>query len=269
MKRRRTFLSAALLAAAFLRATFLPTALLSAALLFGITNPLFAQTPDTTDTVRFVISGGETLYSLAARLKLTADSLAMLNPALPAWLRAGDVVRVPADRAVRRIIVQPGETLFAISRSYNVSVNKIRKANNMSGSNIRSGQTLVIPGQGMFLDATVVADGLAAINTPDLEIIESGVAVVYPGTYIGRMTASGRAYRPDQFVISHPDLGTGSIVLVSLPETGMETFAEIVDRGFRGDPQIIDVSEAVARHLRLREAADKIIEIRAVELIRN
>jgi len=118
-------------------------------------------------------------------------------------------------------------------------------------------------------DTASLFSGSTASNITNLKIIESGVAVVYPATYIGRMTASGSAYRPDRFVISHPDLGIGSIVLVSSPETGAETFAEIADRGFRGDPQIIDVSDAVARQLRLVDADDKKIEIRAVEMIEN
>jgi len=243
--------------------------ILVVSVLLGATNPLFGQVPDTTGTIRFVISGEETLYSLAAKLQLTPDSLATLNPELPGKLSDGDIIRIPADRASRRIKVQPGETLFAISRRYEVSIERIKNANNMSSSNLRSGQTLVIPGQGVSAEVISAVAGVTDSNAPDLEIIESGVAVVYPQSYIGRMTASGRTYQPDRFIISHPVLGMGSVVLVSSPETGMETFAEIADRGFKGKPQIIDVSEAVARHLRLGEVDNKRIEIFVVELIRN
>lgn len=231
----------------------------------------FGQIPDTSDTAGFVITAGETLYSLAGRLRMSADSLSVLNPDLPGRLRAGDVIRVPKDRTSRRITVQRGETLFAISRRYRVSMKTIQNANKMSGTNLRSGQTLIIPGQGF--DADRRAGILSGSGVADLEIIESGVAVVYPETYIGRMTASGRPYRPDRFIISHPDLGIGSIVLVSSPATGRETFAEIADRGFRGEPQIIDVSEVVARHLwpdgMEAGGVDTIIEIRAVEMVQN
>ena len=225
----------------------------------------FAQTADTTGTSPFVLSGGETLYSLSTQFNIPIDSILTLNENLPAYLQAGDVLRVPTDRLARRIRVAPGETLFAIARQYGVSVDEIKRANSMSGSNLRSGQTLLIPGHG----DTDLSDSVKHSRqvVASMENIGSGIAVVYPQNYIGRTTASGRAYRPDLFVVSHPDLRTGSIVLLYSPDSEKETFAEIIDRAFTGHPQIIDVSEAVATHLGMKRDGTDLIEMKAVEII--
>ena len=76
-----------------------------------------------------------------------------------------------------------------------------------------------------------------------------GRMLVYPQNYIGRMTASGRPYNPDRYVVSHPDLPAGTLVFLYAPASGKYTFAEVIDRSFVGEPQIIDVSRAVADQL--------------------
>lgn len=213
--------------------------------------------PDTTGTAGYVIKEGDTLFSLAARLDIPVDSLARMNSQMAGRWRAGETLRIPEEKTVRDYRVRRGDTLFDIIRRFGIEMADLRAANQLRNSNIRIGQILHIPGQGVR----------EAADPDELKprISDRSVAVVYPKTFIGRITASGRTYDPARFTIGHPDLTLGTIVLLTVPETGEETFAEVTDRGFFSDPLLIDVSEAVARELSIDPLEGSTVEIRIVE----
>ncbi len=227
-------------------------------LIVSAPNP--AEAPDTAlpDTTArryaaYTVRPGETLYSVAQRFGLPADTLFVLNDSLTAPLEAGRTIRLPARFATAPYVVRRGDTLFRIAARHGVSVDAVRRANALRSDRIRVGQTLRIP------------SASATAPRPEgalPEVWARGRVLVYPPTFAGRLTAGGDPYDPARFTVSHRTLPLGTLVLLTNPATGRSTFAEVNDRGPLDDCCVMDVSEAVARALDL--AGDAEIEIRLV-----
>lgn len=201
------------------------------------------------------IRAGETLIDLALRLGTTADTLYALNDSTTAPLDDGHVVRLPPRFGPPTHVVQPGETPYGVAGEYGVSVRALLAANDLDDESLTPGQRLRIPGR----DAPDLPP-VGRLATP----ASAGPVVVYPPTFAGRLTASGTAYDPDDFVGSHPSLPYGSLVLLTHPDTGRHTFVRIVDRGpFDGDA-IMDVSAAAARRLGVEDGSNHPVELRVV-----
>lgn len=203
----------------------------------------------------YTVRPGETLYTLAQRFGVPADTLFALNDSLTAPLEAGQTLRLPARFATKPYTVRRGDTLFRIAARHGVSVDAVRRANALQSDRIRVGQTLRIP------SASATAPRPEGV-LPD--VWARGRVVVYPPTFAGRLTAGGVPYDPARFTASHRTLPLGSLVLLTNPETGRSTFAEVIDRGPLNEGYVMDVSEAVARALGLATDPDAEIEIRLV-----
>ncbi|WP_456426916.1 LysM peptidoglycan-binding domain-containing protein [Rhodocaloribacter sp.] len=216
-----------------------------------------AAPPDTTERryAAYTVRPGETLYTVAQRFGLSADTLFVLNDSLTAPLEAGQMLRLPARFATKPYTVRRGDTLFRIAARHGVSVDAVRRANALRSDRIRVGQTLRIPSA----SATAPRPEGAL---PDMWA--KGRVLVYPPTFAGRLTAGGAPYDPARFTVSHRTLPLGTLVLLTNPATGRSTFAEVSDRGPLNDCCIMDVSEAVARALGLAADPDAEIEIRLV-----
>lgn len=195
--------------------------------------------------VAVTIGEGETLYSLANRFALSADSLAALNQGFPTALESGMVVIVPDDRVSRTRTVKPGDTLFQIARDEGVSVARLRELNGISGSALRIGQELTIP------SASVPSS--SAMNLP-----EAGQFSIrpYPEALSGRTVSTGRTYQHNAFQIGHPSLPAGSIVLVSTV-TGSHAFAEVIETAPVRRPSFIEGSRKLFDTLSLN-AGDRV-----------
>jgi len=192
---------------------------------------------------RLIIGDGETLYSLAARFGLHPDTLLSMNPDFPSFLSTGETVVIPQDRTTSIYRVKTGDTLFGISRKTGVSVETIRSANDLAGSNIRVGQRLSLPSTSL----PAVEGGVAQLPLRD-EI----QVLLYPNTLAGRMLSSGHRYDPTSYMVSHPELAMGSILLLSLADGSNETFAIVADHSLSLEPPIMDISPAVAEALGIK-----------------
>jgi LysM repeat protein len=220
-------------------------------------GPPEAALPDTTERryAAYTVRPGETLYTVAQRFGLPADTLFVLNDSLTAPLEAGQTLRLPARFATKPYTVRRGDTLFRIAARHGVSVDAVRRANALRSDRIRVGQTLRIP------------SASAAAPRPEgalPDVWAKGRVLVYPPTFAGRLTAGGDAYDPARFTVSHRTLPLGTLVLLANPATGRSTFAEVNDRGPLNGGYVMDVSEAVARALGLAADPDAEIEIRLV-----
>ena len=186
------------------------------------------------------LGSGETLFSLANRFALTPDSLAALNSGLPTVLEAGMLIIVPQDRVTRQRTVKRGETLFSIAREEGISVDQLRSVNDLSGSSIGVGQRLNIP------SSDAPADG--AIRLP-----EAGQFPIrpYPDALSGRTLSGSRVFNADEYLIGHPTLPAGSIVLVT-SETGEHAFAEVVESAPARRPVFIEGSRTLLDALSLQ-----------------
>ena len=213
----------------------------------GSSLPIGTVTQLENGLVSVVIGAGETLYSLAQQFSIHPDTLITLNPHFGNMLHEGEQVIIPADRTITYYVVKRGDTLFGISSSTGASVSAIREINDMSGSGIRIGQRLRIP------SAVVGKTG------GDLGVDGELYAVVYPELLSGRMLSGGRRYDPQAFVVGHPELEAGSVLLLTNQDGSRETFALVSDRSLSIDPPILNVSDAVARALGISEAGEKIL----------
>ena len=198
---------------------------------------------------------GDTFVSLALRLGTTANTLFTLNDSTTAPLESGRTLRLPRDFAPPTHVVQPGETLFSIGGEYGVSARAMKAENDLDTNTLEPGQRLRIPGR---TGSNIPPTGEWA--EPD----STGRVAVYPSAFAGRLTASGTAYDPDDFVVSHPSLPFDSVVLLSSENPANHTFARVVDRGPVEEGVLLDVSDAVAQTLGLDPDAPSTVALRVV-----
>ena len=184
--------------------------------------------PDRTEVER---PEGATWIDLALRTGVAADSLWHWNDrpdALP------DRVVVPVDRVrADGHTVEEGETLYSIAGEYGVSVRRLQAANDLDAPTISVGQELRIPSQqSTLLDTWAAPDTTKSIT-------------IFPDSFEGRLTASGAAYEPTSYVVSHGTLSYGAVLLLSHPDTGAHVFVRVVDRSVNG----MEISAAAAKAL--------------------
>ncbi len=146
--------------------------------------------------------------------------------------------------------------MYGIARKTGTNVQAIMSLNNLASPNLRIGQVITIP-------APDPVQKPKAQQIPPL--YEVGPVDIYPDTFAGRITASGEPYDPARFTVSHPELAIETIVLLTNPQTGRSTFAEVNDRGPTDTRFKMDISAIVARELGLTLGQDQEIQIRVVE----
>ena len=105
----------------------------------------------------YVVSGGDTLYSVARRYGTTVNAIVQANGLRnPNWIYVGQRLVIPGTTAAPSSsssgsthVVQRGENLYRIALHYGTTVYALASANNLSNTSlIYAGQRLVIPGGG-------------------------------------------------------------------------------------------------------------------------
>ena len=110
----------------------------------------------------YVVTRGDTLYSIARRFSVSMDDLIYANQLQnPSVLAVGQALVIPVSDI--RHTVSRGESLYSIARRYGVSVEALRRANPSLGASgrIYPGQVLIIPLSGEIL-GEIVVDGYAS-----------------------------------------------------------------------------------------------------------
>ncbi|MFO8099980.1 MAG: LysM peptidoglycan-binding domain-containing protein [Salinibacter sp.] len=212
--------------------------------------------PDTTDAAPYgthTVAPGNTLIGLALRLGTTADTLFALNNRPTDSLTVGDTLRLPRRFGPPTHVVDSSETLYRIAGQYGVSVRALRSLNDLDTTALSPGQRLRLPDP----PSRLPADTLAAPDT-------TGRAAVYPDAFAGRLMASGTAYDPDDYVVSHPSLPFGSVVLLSRPDSDTHTFARVLDRGPVEEGVLLDLSATAAQSLQLSSEDAPSVALRVV-----
>ena len=242
-------------------------------------------TPEPSGGVVHVVSPGETLFRIALRYDTSVDALRRLNdiqgdqiavgqrlvvgrggaaggarpaapPLGPAPLSSAnrwaiDNTTVPADLVH---YVEPGETLYSVAAQRGVPLADLVANNTLTTAPLEAGQILYLP------RAARPRPGEAPL--PD--VLEAGLALVYPDVMAGRTTASGEAYDPLQFTASHRTLPFGTVLLVTNPDAGRTTFVRVIDRGPISQAYTIELSAAAASALELDPNAARRVEVRRV-----
>ncbi len=118
----------------------------------------------------------------------------------------------------------------------------------------------------------VVALGVAACATqpaaPPPEkpsFVENGLASWYGRDHDGKKTASGEPFNRKAMTAAHRTLAFGSIVRVTATESGATTKVRINDRGPFAQGRIIDLSEAAAQTLGVKDGGIVAVRIEMYE----
>ena len=101
-------------------------------------------TPSRTSPFFYVVVGGDSVASIAAKFEMTADTLTKANPG--ANFAVGSTILVPAGPHL--YTVKAGDTLSSIAAKYGTSIDVLLGANSIPNPNtLPVGQQLVIPTQ--------------------------------------------------------------------------------------------------------------------------
>ncbi len=92
------------------------------------------------------------------------------------------------------------------------------------------------------------------------EVFE-GIASYYSDQFAGRPTASGDIFDPHAYTCAHKSLPFGTVLRVTLLETGKEVIVMVNDRGPFIPGRILDLSEEAARIIGLTEKGTGMVRI--------
>lgn len=224
-----------------------------------------------------VVERGETLFTIAQRYGTTVADLRTRNGlsgdlisvgqrlAVAGGTRPAAPVRPSGQRYdVRRStlpddqvhVVRPGQTLFDVAVRYGASVGELLALNpDLTSAPLEAGTLLALP-----VEAARYYREPAPLPEPD----ETGLALVYPDSYVGRETISGEPYDPAALTASHRTLPFGTILLVTMPSTGRSTLVRVNDRGPVSEGFLVELSEAAAEALGQNRGAAEEVELRVV-----
>ena len=209
---------------------------------------------------------GDTYYSVAIDHGVPAYAIFAMNGGNTDPLTPNETIWVPDTDPIasfdtsdqpRTYTVRKGDTLYGIARKAGTTVQRLKQVNNLGENNLRINQVITLP------DPEPTPRPPRQQQLPPL--YQTGPVVMYPETYTGRITASGVPYDPQRYTVSHPELALKTIVLLTNPQTGHTTFAEVTDRGPLDTKYMMDVSSIVARELRLTPGNDEPVHVRVIE----
>lgn len=104
-----------------------------------------------------------------------------------------------------------------------------------------------------------------ANNSNDQTQTQTGAASWYGSKYHGRRTSSGERYNKNEMTAAHKTLPFGTKVKVTNLANNKSVIVRINDRGPFVGHRIIDVSEAAARKIRLRNEGVGKVKVEVVE----
>lgn len=194
--------------------------------LVAISGLALAQ--DEGETLTHVVVPGETLFGIAARYGVSAQSIIEANGiANPDIIRVGSRLIIPleAQQVVRVHIVRRGETLLGIANRYGVTLEDINRANDLINPNyVYAGQRLYIPvvepDQEAIPEAeeTPVAEETITptlVTTPALEILPAPEVTTTPEAPSMPLPAAALAAQPGVC------LSGCEVISISSPTQGM------------------------------------------------
>ncbi len=227
-----------------------------------------------------VVQAGETLFSIARRYGTTVDALRQRNGLRGDALAVGQQLAVAGSARPVAPVVLPqegrvydvtqstvgddqvhtvvrGETLYSIAARYGTTVGRLLAVNTLTTAPLPAGTLIVLP------DSVGIEHYREP--APPLPADETGLALVYPDSYVGRETISGEPYDPAALTASHRTLPFGTVLLVSMPATGRSTLVRVNDRGPVSEGFLIELSEAAAAALGQNPGAAEKVELRIAQ----
>ncbi len=104
------------------------------------------ESPVTGDYIVYIISKGDSLYSIAQKYNTTVNELIKYNNLSSTNLKIGEQLLIPTTESkINTYIVKSGDSLYSIAKKYGVTVDELKKANGLTSNNLNLNQKLVIP----------------------------------------------------------------------------------------------------------------------------
>ena len=91
----------------------------------------------------YVVSPGDTLYSIAKKFDTTVDNLKKANNLTNNMLSVGQKLIIPLVEDTT-YVVSAGDTLYSIARKFNTTVDELRRLNNLNNDILSIGQILIL-----------------------------------------------------------------------------------------------------------------------------
>lgn len=101
----------------------------------------------------YVVTSGDTLYSIARKFNTTVDALKTLNNLTTNTLQIGQTLRIPGateedtetELDYVNYTVKSGDSLYSIAKKYGITVDELKEFNNLTSNTLSIGQVLRIP----------------------------------------------------------------------------------------------------------------------------
>jgi LysM repeat protein len=204
-------------------------------------KPLDLQPKDPSEGGMAVRAEGDaTLESVADQLGLATEELLMLNPAIESVIERMNQISPEVEITTLTYIVKAGDTLYGVAKNHGLSVSQLSDLNGLKQTGLRTGQKLKVPGDQPAGSSTWSSTGI--LN-----------AVVYPSTLSDRMLMGGLRYAEDIFVVGHPTLPLGTLIMLGTAQQGPSVLCIVADAGLSISSDVVDVSAVVADAVRLSE----------------
>ncbi len=153
----------------------------------------------------YTIRSGDTLYTIAQRLRTTVTAITALNPGVnPNQLQVGQVICVPGASPTpipgscpggTGYVIQAGDTFYALASRYGVSVQALINANpNVDPSRLVIGQTICIPGGAPTPQPVLIRTPVCSLIQPVLSAIPGAADIPIGSVTIRQVAMSTRAY---------------------------------------------------------------------------
>lgn len=128
----------------------------------------------------YIVTKGDTLYSIALKNNTTVDTIKELNNLTDNTLSVGQVLEIPLipiEEEFDLYTVKPNDTLYQIAQAYQTTVNDLIEYNDLQTTLLSPNQILKIPKQDVVIDENIytvkLGDTLYKIaNTNNVSIDE-------------------------------------------------------------------------------------------------
>ena len=91
----------------------------------------------------YVVSSGDTLYSIAKKFDTSIDEIKSVNNLSNNMLSIGQKLIIPKNDDTT-YTVKLGDTLYSIAKKYNTTIDEIKRLNNLSNNTLSIGQILIV-----------------------------------------------------------------------------------------------------------------------------
>ncbi len=97
------------------------------------------------DTVKYIVQKGDSLYSIAKRYNVTVDAIKSLNNLTSNTLSIGQELQIPTTSTTSTTyVVQSGDNLYSIARKFKTTVDELKRLNNLTSNTLSIGQILIL-----------------------------------------------------------------------------------------------------------------------------